>query len=268
VLFERFEPSDQLRPYVREYWIYENPDTAVRRQKIIPDGYCEIIFRYGDPTRINLHGEWEVQEGELFAGQISSHFYMENTGVSGILGVKLRPAAPYHLFGIPMDEFTDRVVGLEKALGTVPPSIGQLTDARTAPARRIQLAERWLSDHLPVESTVKSKRISGVVETIFRKNGLVDIEALAEEHHVSRRHLEREFKQVVGLTFKFFSRIIRFNFIFEVMKSGDTSWIDIALKSGFFDQAHFIKNFREFTGENPSEYGFEEKNLANFFLRK
>jgi AraC-like DNA-binding protein len=52
------------------------------------------------------------------------------------------------------------------------------------------------------------------------------------------------------------------------MQRKDNAWVDVALNSGYFDQSHFIRNFKAFTGESPAQYGFDKKNLANFFLRK
>jgi AraC-like DNA-binding protein len=43
-------------------------------------------------------------------------------------------------------------------------------------------------------------------------------------------------------------------------------WTSLAYEAAFFDQAHFIKDFKHFTGENPGKYSFDEKNMANFFL--
>jgi AraC-like DNA-binding protein len=266
MLFKRFEPSEKLKTYIKEYWIFENSDPGIHRQRIIPDGYCEIIFHYRTPYRINLHGEWESQTEMLFAGQISRHFLLENTGASGMIGLKLKPATPYQLFGLNMDQFKDKVVDLKLILGSIDNQMFQFSNPRTPLSERVKLAELWLLSVLKPDAGRKSKRVMDVVDIIFHQKGLIDIESLSKKVHVSKRHLEREFKEVVGLTPKFFCRIIRFNYIFEIMKAGDESWIDIALQSGHFDQSHFIKNFKEFTGEEPSQYGFNEKNMANFFL--
>jgi transcriptional regulator GlxA family with amidase domain len=85
---------------------------------------------------------------------------------------------------------------------------------------------------------------------------------------LSERSLERYFKQWIGLTPKFYSRIIRFAHIFELVNKDQKNWAEISAQAGFYDQAHFIKNFRAFTGEEPSKYGFKEANMANFFLQK
>jgi transcriptional regulator GlxA family with amidase domain len=85
---------------------------------------------------------------------------------------------------------------------------------------------------------------------------------------VGERHLERLFKQYIGLSPKFFTRIIRFSTIFQLIEQQDPSWAGLAYETGYFDQSHFIRNFKAFTGEDPSRYGFDEKNMANFFLKK
>jgi AraC-like DNA-binding protein len=269
MVFKRAEPANQLKSFVKEYWLVENDDTTPSKQKIIPDGFCEIIFHYGEPYRINLHGEWETQSNMLFAGQISNHFYLENTGSSGIIGIKLQPAAFYFLFGLEMPQFTNKVVELGSVLpgNFINAAVG-LTDKKITPDQRIQTAESWLLAILQKQSIKNIFKVQQALDIIFEQNGMRDIETIAQKINYTRRHLEREFKKVVGLTPKLFSRIIRFNYIFQILKEGDASWISIALDSGHFDQAHFIKNFKEFTGEEPSQYGFDESNLANFFLKK
>jgi transcriptional regulator GlxA family with amidase domain len=96
----------------------------------------------------------------------------------------------------------------------------------------------------------------------------LEIEELAKQVHISKRQIQRDFKNYVGLSPKKYARILRFNYIFKLMQEKDMKWVDIAIQSGYFDQAHFIKNFKEFTGEEPSNYGFDDKNMSNFFLNK
>jgi AraC-like DNA-binding protein len=268
MFFTREEPSQALKPFVKEYWIVEDESTVPVLQKIIPDGYCEIIFHYGDPYRIKLHGKWEMQSRVLFAGQISNHFYLENSGCSGIMGIKLQPAAFYNLSGTDMTTFTDRVVDLDPIMPEkfIKAPDG-LADNKITVTERICLAEAWLAE-IVQQPLYNSLKVREALDIIFEKNGMVDIEEIAGHLKQTRRHLEREFKKIVGLTPKFFSRIIRFNHIFQLMKERDSSWISIALDSGHFDQSHFIKNFKEFTGEEPSKYGFNDNNLANFFLNR
>lgn len=264
--YENFEPSNALKSLVKEYWVFENDDPTAEQQKIIPDGYSEIIIHYGDPYRINLSGQWETQSQMLFSSQISKFFYLENSGRSGMIGIKLYPTAFNELFQMDVSDLTDRVVPLNEIVPERIEGLKSLQEQNIAMEQRRQLAERWLLDQLSEVSY--QEKIRKCMEMIFETHGMIDIDQMASTIELSTRQLERLFKKVIGLTPKFYCRIIRFNYIFEVIKEQKDSWIRTALQSGFFDQSHFIKNFKEFTGEEPSNYGFDEVNLANFFLQK
>ena len=112
MFFKRFDPAVELKNIIECYWIIEDDDDVPQQQKIIPDGFSEIIFHYRSPYRINLGGDWEEQSRSLLAGQIRKHFFLENTGASGIIGIKVKPTALTHLFGLSMHQFTDRVVDM------------------------------------------------------------------------------------------------------------------------------------------------------------
>src|SRR3982751_1640536 len=108
--FVRINPDPALQHLIDCYWIIESMDTYVHKQKIIPDGFTELIFHYGDPYVSQLHNDRQTQAHNLLAGQISNYFYLNNTGISGIVAVKLKPAALTQLFGIDMSCYTDKIV--------------------------------------------------------------------------------------------------------------------------------------------------------------
>ncbi|MEO9869338.1 DUF6597 domain-containing transcriptional factor [Ekhidna sp.] len=263
MLFENRPPARLLKDLVKEYWIFEDLDHASSTQKIIPDGYSEIIIHYGDPYEINLRGSWESQSSFLFSSQISKYFHLRNTGISKMIGIKLHPTAFFELFHKEVSNYTDQVISLDHLT-----SVGELEKLKAAYSinDKVELAENWLLDHL--KDISEQTKIRKCISMIFDSHGMIEIEEISQKINLSTRQVERLFKKVVGLTPKFYSRIIRFNYIFEVMKEQKDSWVKTALQSGYFDQSHFIKNFKEFTGEEPSAYGFDKANLANFFLKK
>ena len=95
--FTRIIPRKELINLIDCFWIVENDDPTPLLQKIIPDGFPEIIFHFGDPYSIKLREQWEHQSKSLLAGQITSYFHLQNTGRSSILGIKCKPAALTHL---------------------------------------------------------------------------------------------------------------------------------------------------------------------------
>lgn len=265
MLFLKSDPPRHLAHLVRQFWIVENPDPVPCMQKIVPDGFGEIILHYGDPYRIRLYDDWEIQDRILLSGQIRRYFFLENTGISAMLGIKLMPSATYALFGRDTSPLTDKVVPLQSFTGNLPPAL--LLESQLKPEDRMYIAGKWIESIMPAFDG-EGTRTAQIVTDIIDRKGLVDIASLASSYHISRRHLEREFKRAVGLSPKYFSRIIQFNYIFEAIRARDNRWVEVALNSGYFDQSHFIKNFKEFTGEAPSQYGFDEMNMANFFLKR
>ena len=267
MFFKRFEPAKELTAFIECYWIIEDDDKIPRQQKIIPDGFNEIIFHYRDPYRIRLYEKWELQSKSLLAGQIRNHFFLENTGVSGIVGIKLKPTALTHLYALFMQELTDRVVDISSLLGDHFSSTEEKLRAAITHDERIQL----LNDHFQkLLSTITYKETAAdrAIELIFSQHGMIPVSAIARVAGVGERQLENLFKKYVGLSPKFFTRIIRFSYIFQLIQENNQNWSGLAYEASFFDQSHFIRNFKDFTGENPSDYAFDEKNMANFFLHK
>ena len=263
--FTRIPPPVELQDIVECYWIAENDDPTPVTQKIIPDGFPEIIFHYGDPYRIRLGEHWEIQTSTLLAGQITKHFQLENCGVSKVLGVKLKPASITRLYGISADRLTDKVLDLRSVSGIFEElSSKMMDDHKNEVERRSILNEHFRS----LRTTVRDELPEKALAIIFTTKGKVSVEELATALFVTERQLERSFKLYVGLSPKFYCRIIRFSHIFQCIQKKDIKWSDIVYETGFYDQSHFIRNFKSFTGEEPSSYLFDNSNMANFFMNK
>ncbi len=265
--YSRQNPDSDLSSVVECYWFVTNQDSTVMREKIVPDGFPEVIFHYGDPYRINLHGEWETQTKQLLAGQLTNHFFLENTGHAALVGIKFQPTALTRLFGVDMAPLTDRVVDLGSVLGDalipLQQAVGALPSVHgTVPV--IEAALRPLLKGPSADDDLAAQTVSWMRE----KRGMVRVAEILEEIGVGERKLERLFRRHVGLSPKFYARVLRFAAIFDGMEHGDLSWAERALDAGFYDQSHFIRNFKEFTGEDPSRYGFDAHTMANFFMRK
>lgn len=264
--FTRATPVSGLDSIIECFWTVEGEESSPERQKIIPDAFVELIFHFGDPYRVRLSTKWEIQGKSLLAGQISKHFCLENTGRSGIFAAKLKPAVITHLFGIEMHTLTNKVIGL-KSLGEDHDLVALDRELRSVdPRKRQETCERFFlerKDRLPA-----SHPVDLAVGEIFRKHGMISVKDVAGGLAITERYLEQLFKKFVGLSPKLFSRIVRFSYIFQLIKDKHPDWSDVVFQSGFYDQSHFIRNFKAFTGEDPTKYVFDRKDLANFFLRQ
>jgi len=178
MFFKRFAPDHELEPFIECYWIVEDDDTTPRQQKIVPDGFNEIIFHLGDPYRIRLYDQWELQSTSLLAGQIRKHFFLENTGGSNIVGIKLKPTALTHLFGLNMHQFTDKVIDLTSSPGQhFLATAHQLRETNDHKAK-INLLNNHFKRLLHLVS-FQETGADRAIEIIFAKHGMIPVSAIA-----------------------------------------------------------------------------------------
>lgn len=263
--FEKTSPSPPLARFVECYWKITDNGTEVRCQKIVPDGFPEVMIHLGDPYRINIANDWKRQSQFLLAGQIRKFFHLENTGRSSVFGIKFKPAAITLLFGIDMSSYTDQVVDLT-AFSNFEPWCSTVINSHDFQVN-VATTESFLLGHLST-IPINLHPVETALQYVFEKFGLCTVDELANRVGVGARQLELYFKKYVGLSPKFYARVVRFSRIFQLVQDERPRWVDIAHLAGYFDQAHFIKNFKAFTGEEPARYGFDRQDLANFFMKK
>lgn len=265
--YNQISSSEEGERWIKSFWSVDSlGDAAPIQEKIIPDGYPEIIFHYGDAYQANISGLWESQHKFLIAGQIRNHFFLKNTGTIGMIGIKLQPTTLYELFGLDMSELTNKALPFEHLL---PNNSGSLIEMLTIKESleekktRIESYFKKIAGNL----TLTQNKARPAIDLIIERNGDINISHIAESLGLSERSLERLFRKSVGLSPKFYSRIIRLGKVFKLLEADQKEWTAIAHLCGYYDQAHFIKNFQEFAGEDPTKYIIENPNMANLFLR-
>lgn len=263
--YSRISPHPDLSEFIECYWMMYSDDINPQVEKIIPDGFTELIFNYRDVYQSNISGNWQIQTPNLFAGQISNYFHLANTGATGSFAIKLKPAALTQLFGLNMETYVDQILDLD----TFPhPQLAALKDFFLPFDHQELLVERLDNHFLMLSNSATENPLERVLALIFDSKGMAPVSELCKAASLGERQLQRLFKRYIGLSPKYYSRIIRFNHIFQLIKEGGHDWAEIIFLSGYYDQSHFIRNFKAFTGEDPSAYFFQEQNMANFFLNK
>jgi AraC-like DNA-binding protein len=266
VIYREFDASPPLRPFVERLWWLEGPAEEIAAEPIPPDGRTEIIVHGGDPfARIDEAGATHVQDRVLFAGQLTRAVKLLPRGYARIAGAHLRPHAAHALFGVPQRVMTDAIVDLR--------------DVHHVLARRLRddVAGRGSGEEMvaalatAIESEAVRARIEGstaaAVAIATGRKGLVQVANLAEELGLSARQVERLFDERIGLSPKFFLRVVRFQEVLRGLRQETigATWAARAAEHGFYDQAHFIRDFKAFVGESPGAWQVSEQSLAAVF---
>lgn len=250
------------------YWSLDSNGKPVpgSREKIFPDGCIELLFNFGDVFRkYGDEDHTEIQPRSFVHGQIRKFIEVQPTGHIGIFAVRFHPSGlqPFLAFGA--DELTEQNIEVRDIWGKdgdilVDRILNAVTDVE-----RIRVLENFLLSRLE-ETTHTQARIDYCVHTIVQSAGMVTVDQLAEETGIGRRYLERGFMARVGLSPKVLSRIIRFQNVLQMIERKQFSTMTLlAYEGGFYDQAHFIRDFREFTGMSPKAYFSEDLELTRYF---
>jgi methylphosphotriester-DNA--protein-cysteine methyltransferase len=108
--------------------------------------------------------------------------------------------------------------------------------------------------------------IPKAINKIMNSGGSVSVGELTDEFGVSERQMERKFLERVGLTPKLLARIARINHVFKLLKMyPQFSWLDVIYTCGYFDQAHFIRDFKNLAGETPTQFFARKSYLSPIF---
>jgi AraC-like DNA-binding protein len=260
--YSTFVPNSLLKPFVECYWIVEGLDHT--EQKIIPDGFSEMIFHFQDPYEICTPKKMERQSLTLIAGQLDSPIILRATGRSGVFGIKFKPTGMWGIFGFQMSELTNETISCKELIREEFDSITERLHFARSNSERINIVEKLLFGRS------QDQRHSTVADQIINKinasKGRIRIQNLAKELKMSTRTVERIFQQQVGISAKLFSRLIRFNHVLSLLQTPAVSKSDLTFLAGYFDQAHFNKEFKEFSGENPELWIKNNHAFAKFFL--
>jgi AraC-like DNA-binding protein len=172
----------------------------------------------------------------------------------GAIDVKLSPLAARAILGMDLAALDGGCVSLGDALGATGRRLAdELRDARDWD-RRFDILEHWL-----VRRLADGPRVDPVVARAFMllvaSQGRIRIAPLCAELGVSPRHLTRRFGAQVGLPPKVVARQLRFAAVRRALQApGDRPWTEIALRAGYFDQAHLSRDFRELAGITPTQF--------------
>jgi AraC-like DNA-binding protein len=265
--YAEFQPAASLRSFVECYWVAEGTvDPSAPAQKIVPDGFTEIVFDYGDLYKFtSSEGVTRIQSRAILAGQITKPVYLKPTGVSGVIGIKFKPTGIWKLFGWNMAPFTDDAVDLKQfPASTLEEFISKLI-AQKSVADKIQVVEEILLQRLP---EARRSVADDLVSEIDASKGTIALADLQKKYTISTRKMERLFLEQVGLSAKRYARLVRFRHVFQLLQKSEWTKTEAAYLAGYFDQAHFNKEFKEFSGEDPGTYFSQHHEFANFFLNR
>jgi AraC-like DNA-binding protein len=253
-----FPPNPALKEWVNNIMISRVDFDNSKPRPIFPfPPFPEQSLFFYPCDRINV--KWpdkkEVNEVPpcIIAGPRNNRMNVRFGYRHHVIKVSFQPGGLYRLLGIPMQELlgNDGIDARDVWGSEINLILEQLGEADSFYNEKIIIEQFLLSKSIKLKQRLP---IDPIMLVMLKGGGLIQIERLAYESCLSNRQFERVFKNRIGLSPKFFSRLVRFSRAWLIKETQPgIHWLQLAHECGYYDQMHFIRDFKEFTGANPSQ---------------
>ncbi|HET9432005.1 MAG TPA: AraC family transcriptional regulator [Chitinophagaceae bacterium] len=255
--YREITPEDRLKPFVKCFYIFQSGSDAEFEDVVFPSGFTEIIFNLGQ-------GVWASYDGKNYRitpqielwGQVTKPTQIKSKGKHLMLGVRFFPHSAGYFLKEDIAQFNNIVSDLSDVLGPAVKTLHSRLLETNDLIRRIELIELFLLKRLSTDNKINRRieEIGELLHDINKNYSENNISIVASQHGITPRYLHKLVYQHTGLSPKSLNRINRFQLSLKLIAQNEESLTSIAYECGYFDQSHFIRDFKSFTGVTPSDY--------------
>lgn len=269
--YREFVPNGFLKDYVQCFFVCETDVAVFTEDKVFATGCIEVMFNLGTsgPQQIK-NGDVINQPDVQLWGQTIQPFTFASFGKHAMLGIRFFAHTAAVFFDEPIAQFNDQLIDLKDIYGGETGLLqSKLSEAKSLD-RRIELLEAFLLKRL-LRNRDKFNRlqlVNSIMHDLSKSDFFENINTVSSHYGISSRYLQKTFLNYCGLTPNMFVKITRFQKSLHLVSGDDSSLTTIAYKCGYFDQSHFIKDFKFFTGSAPSRFSAESSTDLFVALKK
>ena len=241
---KRFFPSDDLKHFIEHYWLigWGLPDGVMHRQRVISHPCVHLTF---------------LKNASSITGVVTQQFEHSLSGQGNLVGVRFTPAGFFafaQMAGLKMAEITGHVFEVERFFNVDVEKFESEILALEGLVEKTQKLEQILFDDVP-ELDANVLRVNDMVRQIEADKSLFKVADICQKFDLDERQLQRMFSKYIGISAKWILNRYRIHEALEQIETADEiKWSDFAVKLGYYDQAHFIKDFKNLIGIAPDGY--------------
>lgn len=252
-------PAD-LKPYIDSFWQVQSDGNTAEvsaPQYCLATGLVELIVHTTPPfTHTGTVAGKTVRFPEAFIGGMHIEPVLFNLhGNTGMFGISCKPETFVTLFDLPIGEIVDNYAELGAFFGKCIGDLPVQLQAAPSAEHRVQIAVDFFRRRVAMQARRDRFYFSEAMHYIRMESGQQTVDDICGKVFVGKRQLQRVFQENIGISPKLYGRIVRFKSAYSyVQRHPNASWTEISYHFGYSDQSHFIRDFREFTGENPTAF--------------
>ncbi len=256
--YARYIPTQPLSQFVSCFWYWEGAPQTPAKERLMPTGEPGIIINMRD-DQLRLYACDDLERSDtyglaLFSGARTEPFAIHNQQQDRVFGIQFHAAGAFPFFRTPANEMANIAVPLDNLWRGGAGELRERLLAAPTVECMFQAAESLLLSQV-VRDLEFHRAVSFALRHFCRTPNAGKIAQVTDKLGLSQRHFIAVFRQQVGLTPKAFCRVRRFQYVLHsIHAASHVDWAQVALDSGYYDQAHFIHDFRRFSGVTPLQY--------------
>lgn len=272
MIFQSHIPAYPLNQYLQSIFYYEGLSPIHNLDRFLPDGNTELIINLNETPQTIYHNESlnpiQTCKRVWISGVRSRPITIPSGKGSRMLVIVFRKGKAFPFYPLPMNEVNDSVIEADLIFGQSILDLREGLLASSSTGHMFQLTETFLlaqAGFNALQADSYSGCIQYAVTQIIKHPSQLCLENLSDEIGYSQKHFISLFKSRIGLTPKQYMKILRFQkAIAEIESDSIYDWTSLARRNGFYDQSHFIHDFKEFSGFTPNEYLKKKTDALNY----
>ncbi len=258
MIVAHYIPSPPLSEFVKVIWYWDGYLQPHTRERLLPDGSMTIAFNlgehYGGHSELPYLAHCTVPGRQVICGARSTFMVADTANMVTTLGIQFKPGGAFPFLRMPAAELDDQCLSLEDVFGTGVRSLRERLLECATPRQKFAAAERWLLA-CTAKPLAKHPAVEFATQQFVRRSAAQPLSEVLNRIGYSQRHFNQLFAGEVGLTPKRFLRVRRFQQVITSISSQPlVDWAELALRCGYYDQSHFVHDFRSFCGLTPAAY--------------
>ncbi|MCI3937179.1 helix-turn-helix domain-containing protein [Chryseobacterium aahli] len=262
-------PTKELSPYIKHYLFLESEVTLSKKLRLFSDGNTGIVLTFRGNLISNTHGTSTLNYPNSFLyGQISTFRDLYLAEKTSIIIVVFQPYGFNHLLGISANEIRESIIATEGIFGSKDSLLYEKLAESSHLETKIQILNTFFIEQAAKKFLSNQNLIHPTLNYILKNKGAITVNHLVKHTGYSERHIERIFKECIGLNPKKFGNIVKLHFFLNLLKykSSQSNITDLCYDAGYADQSHLIKEFKKYTGITPTQYLKNTNRLAINFM--
>lgn len=280
MFYREFIPNKLLCPYIRAYWILgiDSVDTFENGRIVLPDACCFVVLNLKSIPIVKyskgIYKYFSVKLNDGFYGADSKSVNLIPTGETLTFGLDFFPWSSYCFLNKDIKKSVGQYINMEDFFGK--DLVKQIFELKqlSEPDEIVNrlnniLSELYINTNRKVENDNSVDAIRSLIRTIWTYNGIIKVSELADFGKISERTIERLFDKFLVITPKKYIQIVRLNsFVFNYFHSKHKSLATIVHNTDYYDQPHFCREFKSFTGITPLEFLKHKDSLEIYYLNR